>query len=121
MEAFFIHHVAVFLTANIVVIRVLQTPTGVSKVCPVRQSVQVLEEDYSTKAFLALFTRLISRHGHFLLMQSDRGKNIVGADKQLCNIFSKASAQMVTIIPSLATLGTQWVFDPRQAPHFAGV
>lgn len=77
--------------------------------------------DYSSAAFLAAFARFTSRRGRPSTLYSDNGTTFTGADNQLKELFSQASAQVHEIAEVLAGQHTQWIFIPPHAPHFGGI
>lgn len=53
-------------------------------------------------------------------LSSDCGTSFMGADAELCRLFSDSSHEMITIADHLASSGTEWRFNPPSAPHFGG-
>ncbi|CAG7673139.1 unnamed protein product [Allacma fusca] len=82
-----------------------------------------LATDLTSGAFLAAFTRFVSRRGKPLHMYSDNGGNFVAANKELAEMYELVRAQhhntMVT--HQLAEQGIQWSFNPPSAPHMGGL
>ncbi|XP_033224497.1 uncharacterized protein LOC117177718 [Belonocnema kinseyi] len=80
-------------------------------VCCASRSVHLeLVPDYTAEAFIAAYIRFTSRRGLCRKLSSDEGTNFVGADRQLQEMFSEASAyipcfawQPVEIQPSCST------------------
>jgi len=73
--------------------------------------------DLSTSTFIAALHRFVSRRGIPSNIYTDCGTNFKGADKQLQQLFNKASAQ-----PALsAAIQCNWHFNPPGAPHFGGL
>ena len=77
----------------------------------------------STDAFLAAFSRLISRRGYPSDVYSDCGSNFKGAArelKELLKLFNeehnKQALQTLT-----ASQGVNWHFNPPYSPHFGGL
>lgn len=53
-------------------------------------------------------------------MTSDCGTNLVGADRELRELFNSSSRELPTIATVLVNDGTQWKFNSPSAPHFGG-
>ncbi|XP_033229517.1 uncharacterized protein LOC117181058 [Belonocnema kinseyi] len=54
-------------------------------------------------------------------LSSDKCTNSVGADLQLQEMFSEASAEFSLVATYLASHGTHWKFNLPPAPHFGGL
>ncbi|XP_033229487.1 uncharacterized protein LOC117181027 [Belonocnema kinseyi] len=80
-----------------------------------------LVSDYTAEAFIAAYIRFISRRGLCRTLSSDEGTNFAGADRQLQEMFSEASAEFASVATYLASYGTQWRFNPPAAPYFRGL
>ncbi|XP_033232068.1 uncharacterized protein LOC117183033 [Belonocnema kinseyi] len=90
--------------------------------CCASRSVHLeLVSDYTAEAFIAAYIRFTSRRGLCRTLSSDEGTNFVGADRQLKEMFSEASAEFVLVATYLASHGTQWKFKPPATPHFGGI
>ena len=74
-----------------------------------------------TRNFLHAFKRFVSRRGLCSHVYSDCGKNFVGADAELRELFNRNSVKSRTIIDSLSSQGVVWHFNPPAAPHFGGL
>lgn len=79
-----------------------------------------LVTDYSTDAFIAAYKRFAARRGICSTLSSDCGTNLIGADKELRNLFTAGSKDLEKLSSLLANDGTQWLFNPPSAPHFGG-
>ncbi|XP_033229123.1 uncharacterized protein LOC117180742 [Belonocnema kinseyi] len=91
-------------------------------VCCASRSVHLeLVSDYTAEAFIAAYIRFISRRGLCRTLSTDEGANFVEADRQLQEMFSEASAEFASIATYLASLGTQWKFNPPAAPNFGSL
>lgn len=75
--------------------------------------------DLTTDAFLAAFTRFVSRRGCPLQAHSDNGKNFVGAARALSDDFLPAAKDH--IIPKFVHQPLTWHFIPPGAPHMGGL
>ncbi|XP_037827102.1 uncharacterized protein LOC119615101 [Lucilia sericata] len=75
--------------------------------------------DLSTPAFLAAFSRFVSRRGCPLHLYSDNGANFVGASKILAKEFLQTSYQRVQA--NYAHQNITWHFIPAGAPHMGGL
>ncbi|XP_045542800.1 uncharacterized protein LOC123723621 [Papilio machaon] len=72
--------------------------------------------------FIAAFRRFVSRRGHCKNLYSDNGTNFVGADKELKNMFNRATSELPKEIGTLlASEGTTWHYIPPLAPNFGGL
>lgn len=76
--------------------------------------------DYSSDAFVAAYKRFSGRRGICATLRSDQGTTLIGADRQLRELFDQASKEATHIAASLASQGTKWIFNPPAAPHFGG-
>ncbi|XP_033218068.1 uncharacterized protein LOC117173538 [Belonocnema kinseyi] len=91
-------------------------------VCCASRSVHLeLVSDYTAEAFIAAYIRFISRHSLCRTLSTDKGTNFVGADRQLQEMLSEASAEFTLVATYLASHGTQWKFNPPEAPYFGGL
>lgn len=80
-----------------------------------------LVSDYSSQASIAEFRRFIARRGACATLRSDCGTTFVGADSELRQLFTEASAFSNEIATRILDDGTRWVFNPPAAPHFGGI
>ncbi|XP_055842769.1 uncharacterized protein LOC129909721 [Episyrphus balteatus] len=76
-----------------------------------------LVSELTTQAFLASFTRFISRRGTPEQMFSDHGTNFVGASKVLLSNFHKSLLHC----PSAVAHKLKWNFIPPGSPHMGGL
>ena len=81
----------------------------------------VIDDDYSSEAFIAAFHRFTARRRFCKELYSDQETNFVGVDAQLKQIIVASSSFSSQIIKSLAQEGTSWIFNPPSAPHFGGI
>ncbi|XP_033229338.1 uncharacterized protein LOC117180878 [Belonocnema kinseyi] len=77
--------------------------------------------DYSAEGFIAAYKRFSARRGLSHTLYSDNGTNFVGADRQLRELFSEASAESDKIVRHITDNHTTWKFNPSAAPHFGGL
>ncbi|XP_068144195.1 uncharacterized protein [Drosophila tropicalis] len=75
--------------------------------------------DLSTEAFLAAFARFVSRRGCPQQVQSDNGKNFVGASRVLEKDFLSSTQQK--ILSHYSHQNLSWHFIPPGAPHMGGL
>ncbi|XP_075157895.1 uncharacterized protein LOC142231162 [Haematobia irritans] len=75
--------------------------------------------DLSSSAFLAAFSRFVSRRGCPLHIHSDNGTTFIGASKVLAKEFIQTSRQAVT--SNYAHQNVTWHFIPPGAPHMGGL
>ena len=82
-----------------------------------------LVSDLTAKAFIATLRRFIARRGRPKLIWSDNGKNFVGANRELCEIYQFLSQQKNKgLIPQFCAINNiEWRFIPEQSPHFGGL
>ena len=71
-------------------------------------------------SFLNAFWRFTHRRGIPHKMVSDNGKNFVGAEKEIQNLFSNAESQN-NIKRETSSKGIEWSFNPPYTPHSGGV
>ena len=74
-----------------------------------------------TRSFLNAFKRFISRRGMCSHIYSDCGKNFIGADSEIRELFNRNSAKSRTIVDDVSSQGIEWHFNPPAAPHFGGL
>lgn len=80
-----------------------------------------LAHNLSTKAFLAVYNRFVSRRGIPAHLYSDNGTNFVGASRELPKLLKAASKEADEIYKRVLNEGTQWHFNPPSAPSFGGI
>ncbi|XP_015118145.1 uncharacterized protein LOC107041862 [Diachasma alloeum] len=76
--------------------------------------------DYSMEGFLAFYRRFSARRGICETITSDRGTNLVGADRELRRLFDATGREAREIAQSVSKDGTKWIFDPPRVPHHGG-
>lgn len=79
-----------------------------------------LVSDYSTKKFLAAFTRFASRRGTPTTVMSDNGTTFQGADRELRGAF-RTLRQDPELQAHMENLEISWKFIPPSAPHHGGI
>lgn len=77
--------------------------------------------DLTTDAFIAAFSRFVSRRGVPSLIRSDNGRNFVGANNYLRELYSFLSHNAASIGSELSKQGITWTFDPPVCPHWGGL
>lgn len=75
--------------------------------------------DLSTSAFLAAFSRFVSRRGCPLHLHSDNGTTFVGASRIIAKEFIQTSQKAIT--SHYAHQNLSWHFIPPGAPHMGGL
>jgi len=90
-------------------------------VCMVTKAVHLeLVEDITSAAFIGVLKKFISRRGKAVNMYSDNGRNFVGADKELRDLFNSTrfneELQQVALAERLT-----WHFIFPRAPHVGGL
>jgi len=90
-------------------------------VCMVTKAIHLeLVEDITSAAFIGALKRFISRRGKVVNMYSDNGRNFVGADKELKDLFN--STRFNEELQQVATAERlTWHFIPPRSPHFGGL
>lgn len=79
--------------------------------------------DLTSEAFIAAFRRFVARRGRVRDMYSDNGTNFVGANNQMKTILSEMGQKEFcgAVGDAVASMGTDWHFNPPGAPHFGGL
>ncbi|XP_075163105.1 uncharacterized protein LOC142235730 [Haematobia irritans] len=78
--------------------------------------------DLSTSAFLAAFSRFVSRRGCPHKMYSDNGRNFVGAARELQASLKKIVSELRDeVVSKYGLQGVEWHFNPASAPHMGGL
>lgn len=77
--------------------------------------------DLTTDAFIAALTRFVSRRGVPSLIRSDNGRNYVGANNYLKDLYSFLAQNATSIGSELSKQGITWTFDPPICPHWGGI
>ncbi|XP_018402792.1 PREDICTED: uncharacterized protein LOC108779784 [Cyphomyrmex costatus] len=82
-----------------------------------------LATDLSTKAFLNVLKRFISRRGCPTIIHSDNGLNFKGAQRELNELAAlfKNQESHQQIINYVSSKGIRWRFIPPRAPHHGGL
>jgi Pao retrotransposon peptidase./Putative peptidase (DUF1758)./Integrase core domain./Protein of unknown function (DUF1759). len=77
--------------------------------------------ELSTSSFLAAFDRFIARRGLPRTMLSDQGRNFVGAETQLSEIYDLLLKDQQEFCDHLSRRQITWQFNPPYAPNFGGL
>ncbi|XP_049308631.1 uncharacterized protein LOC125777586 [Bactrocera dorsalis] len=89
-------------------------------VCMASRAVHIeLAEDLSTRSFIDVYDRFISRRGICAKLFSDNGTQFVGADKQMREDVKEWVSSYAQ--QHVAYVGTQWKFITPAAPHHGGI
>ena len=82
-----------------------------------------LVSSLTSEAFIATLRRFIARRGHPTLIMSDHGRNFVGADHELQDLFHflEDSITKGAISEFCSTQRIQWSFIPERSPNFGGL
>lgn len=80
-----------------------------------------LVSDLSTDAFLAAFTRFVSRRGLPTDVFSDCGRNYIGAEGRLVEIQKFLEANSDNIATAAASRNVTWHFNPPLGSHHGGL
>ncbi|XP_011858530.1 PREDICTED: uncharacterized protein LOC105556071 [Vollenhovia emeryi] len=90
-------------------------------VCMATKAVHIeLVEDMTTEAFIGTLKRFIARRGLPSDIYSDNGRNFVGAEREIRQLFDDAEFKR-RIHETTAKEGISWHFIPARAPHFGGL
>ncbi|XP_062703957.1 uncharacterized protein LOC134286361 [Aedes albopictus] len=77
--------------------------------------------DLTTDTFLGAFKRMIARRGYCNEVWSDNGTNLVGADRQLQEIYETVTKHVKQKEHFFTNLGIRWRFIPPASPHQGGI
>ncbi|XP_041978155.1 uncharacterized protein LOC121732361 isoform X6 [Aricia agestis] len=91
---------------------------GTTSTVSVRAVHLELVSDLTKEAFLAAFSRFISRRGKPQRVYSDNGSTFVGAFNELSRFIQVSSKQIES---DLANQDIQFKFIPAYSPHFGGI
>lgn len=82
-----------------------------------------LVPDLSTESFLNALRRFISRRGYCKDIYSDNGRNFVGCDRYLTELYAflRNDSNQTIINNQLTDVQVTWHFTPAYASHFAGL
>ncbi|KAJ8735648.1 hypothetical protein PYW07_007268 [Mythimna separata] len=91
-------------------------------VCVATKAVHVeLVSSLSVEAFIAAFTRFVSRRGLPSLIRSDRGTNFVGANKYLKEVNQFLLEKEHILKEQFRRQHIHWEFNPPASPHMGGL
>lgn len=91
-------------------------------VCLASKAIHIeLVASLTTIAFLEALDRFIARRGLPALIESDHGKNFIGASRFIRSVYTNTRKQESCIEDHLAPRGVQWKFIPPRSPHFGGL
>ncbi|XP_050339561.1 uncharacterized protein LOC126765914 [Bactrocera neohumeralis] len=89
-------------------------------ICMASRAVHIeLAEDLSTRSFIDVYDRFISRRGICAKLFSDNGTQFVGADRQMREDVKEWVSSYAQ--QHVAHVGTQWKFITPAAPHHGGI
>ena len=74
--------------------------------------------DYTADGFISAYRRFTSRRGICKTLYSDCGTNFLGVDQQLWKLFASGAMEARELAHLLLNVGTEWKFDPPDAPQF---
>lgn len=81
-----------------------------------------LASDLSSKTFIAVFKRFISRRGMCTDLYSDNGTNFIGANREMQSKFDEIMHQIqISVSQWVVIKGVKWHFIPASSPHFGGL
>lgn len=80
-----------------------------------------LVSSLSSEAFIAAFTRFVSRRGLPSLIRSDRGTNFIGANSYLKEVTQLLINNENFIQEELLKQHIHWEFNPSASPHMGGL
>ena len=75
----------------------------------------------SDPSFICAFRRFVGRRGICQNLYSDNATSFQGADRELKEMFRRASRFYSEVASILANDGTNWTFIPPSAPHYGGL
>lgn len=93
-------------------------------VCLVTKAIHIeLVSDLTSNAFLAAFSRFISRRGPVACLYSDNGTNFIGAKAQLDDLYTflLKSNFHSALKQELTSHRIEWKMIPPRSPHFGGM
>lgn len=93
-------------------------------VCMATKAIHLeLVPDLSTESFLNALRRFLSRRGHCSNIYSDNGRNFVGCERYLTELYAflQNESNQSAITNGLTPLQVTWHFSPPYASHFAGL
>lgn len=89
-------------------------------VCIATKAVHIeLVEDMTTEAFIGSLKRFIARRGLPSDIYSDNGRNFVGAEREIRQMFADPESEKR--IQKVTSKGITWHFIPPRALHFGGL
>ena len=92
---------------------------GVIFTCNLVRAVHIdLSPDYSTDSFLSALRRFMSLRGTPSIIRSDRGSQLIGADRELREMINGLDVQKLKRFG--AEKGFEWDFSPAEAPWYNG-
>lgn len=80
-----------------------------------------LVSSLSTEAFIAAFTRFVSRRGLPSLIRSDRGTNFIGSNSYLRDVNRFLVNNEIILKEEFLRQNIRWEFNPAGAPHMSGL
>ncbi|XP_018364037.1 PREDICTED: uncharacterized protein LOC108761807 [Trachymyrmex cornetzi] len=80
-----------------------------------------LVSSLTMEAFMSVFRRFCARRGTCAHVYSDNGTNLVGAARELKEIYEFLRKEKDQIESQLAAQEIQWHFIPPRSPHFGGL
>lgn len=91
-------------------------------VCLVTKAVHLeVVSELSVEAFVATFSRFVSRRGLPTLVRSDCGTNYTGTDKYLKELYVYLRENNTDIGRELTKLNILWLFNPPSSPNMGGL
>ena len=78
-----------------------------------------IADSLSTDSFINALRRFIARRGEVRTMKSDRGTNLVGAERELRECVDNWNVEQ--LVEAMRQRNIQWTFNPPSASHFGGI
>ncbi|XP_073961478.1 uncharacterized protein [Choristoneura fumiferana] len=100
----------------------LSTDGGCVRTCQGTKAVHLeVVSALTIEAFIASFTRFVSRRGLPSLVRSDRGTNFVGSNSYLRDVNQFLVNNETVLKGEFARQNIRWEFNPAGAPHMSGL
>lgn len=77
--------------------------------------------DLTTDAFIAALSRFVSRRGVPSLIRCDNGRNFVGANNYLRDVYNFMFENQTTLGHEMSKRGITYMFSPPLTPHMGGI
>ena len=93
---------------------------GVIFTCLATRAIHLeIADSLTTDSFINTLRRFIARRGEVKTMRSDRGTNLVGAERELRECIDRWNEKQ--LVETMRQRNIQWTFNPPSASHFGGI